>query len=568
MKNKLVTILSITVLLSIGLSPLYSQIEISSKKQYNDSLKDKTYKDLENLYYKSGNNFALADFYANSYLNKAKKQSNKKEIGNAFYLLSQTSDEKKSIKLADSLLYYGTLTKDTELIIKGYIQKGISFYYLAQYDEALSQLLKAQKMAVSEKKKFLQVIIKHNIGNLKNVTNQRAEALQIFRTNIKYFNKEIANNEERRQYLKSLFRLGNSYNVNKKLDSAEIINRLGIQETIKTESKYMYPMFLACYGSTMQLMGKTDIALDSIQKSATLINNRKARLASIYLIICKILNEKNDQVQYENYLLKIDSLYNNHPETIKETKIAYEALIEFYRKKKATSEQLIYMDKLIKVDSILDIKFQNVNKNIARKYESSELISEKENIIDKLNKNKRQYIFLLSFMALSLLLSVFLGYRFYKKKKDYKTLSDKAIHEVKNKQPSKQIKNSPKNSISKEILANILNGLEAFENKNEFLEKNISLKRIAEDLSTNTTYLSYAINNHKQKNFSKYISDLRIDYCINRLKKDQKFRKYSIKAISYEIGFKSQEAFSKAFHKKTGLYPSYFIKKIEENITN
>jgi len=66
----------------------------------------------------------------------------------------------------------------------------------------------------------------------------------------------------------------------------------------------------------------------------------------------------------------------------------------------------------------------------------------------------------------------------------------------------------------------------------------------------------------KGKNFSSYLSDLRVDYAIDRIKNNSQFRLYSIKAIAEETGFKNTESFSKAFHKKTGIYPSYFIKNI------
>ena len=41
-------------------------------------------------------------------------------------------------------------------------------------------------------------------------------------------------------------------------------------------------------------------------------------------------------------------------------------------------------------------------------------------------------------------------------------------------------------------------------------------------------------------------------------------RKYTIKAIAAECGYKNAESFSKAFYKINGIYPSYYIKKIEK----
>ena len=64
-------------------------------------------------------------------------------------------------------------------------------------------------------------------------------------------------------------------------------------------------------------------------------------------------------------------------------------------------------------------------------------------------------------------------------------------------------------------------------------------------------------------NFSSYISNLRIEYCLKKLKSDFKFRKYSITAIAFEIGFNNVESFSKAFYKTTNMHPSTFIKELK-----
>ncbi len=87
---------------------------------------------------------------------------------------------------------------------------------------------------------------------------------------------------------------------------------------------------------------------------------------------------------------------------------------------------------------------------------------------------------------------------------------------------------------------------------------------MAKSFGTNYTYLSKVINLQKGKHFSNYINDLRIVYAYQELKKDPKLRNYTIKAIAKECGFKSAESFSKAFLKKTGIYPSHFIKSLNK----
>ena len=76
--------------------------------------------------------------------------------------------------------------------------------------------------------------------------------------------------------------------------------------------------------------------------------------------------------------------------------------------------------------------------------------------------------------------------------------------------------------------------------------------------------MSIVINQTYNKSVVQYINDLRIEYVILKLKEDQKFRKYTIKAIAIEIGFNTDQAFSKAFHKKTGIFPSSFIKELNK----
>ena len=94
------------------------------------------------------------------------------------------------------------------------------------------------------------------------------------------------------------------------------------------------------------------------------------------------------------------------------------------------------------------------------------------------------------------------------------------------------------------------------------MSQEITLNEVAKSFGTNSTYLSKVINLEKGKNFSHYINDLRIDYTVEELKDNLRFRKYTIKAIANESGFKSAESFSKTFYKKYGIYPSYYIKQL------
>jgi AraC-like DNA-binding protein len=117
-----------------------------------------------------------------------------------------------------------------------------------------------------------------------------------------------------------------------------------------------------------------------------------------------------------------------------------------------------------------------------------------------------------------------------------------------------------------ELVSTILNNLQKFENSMRFTNSNYTLNKLAKELKTNSSYLSKIINDHKGQNFPNYLKTLRIDLAIDRLKSEPQFRDYTIQAIAEEVGFKTAQLFSATFHKKTGIYPSYFIKQLEKHI--
>ncbi len=128
----------------------------------------------------------------------------------------------------------------------------------------------------------------------------------------------------------------------------------------------------------------------------------------------------------------------------------------------------------------------------------------------------------------------------------------------------KAAKNKPSvTNISDEVQYHLLVKLQKFEESRGYLKSKLNTTDLAKSFVWNSSYLSIVVNTYKQKSFSQYINDLRIDYAVARLQTDTKFRKYTVKAIAQEIGFNTAEAFAKTFYKNTGIYPSYFIKQLE-----
>ncbi len=107
-------------------------------------------------------------------------------------------------------------------------------------------------------------------------------------------------------------------------------------------------------------------------------------------------------------------------------------------------------------------------------------------------------------------------------------------------------------------------GRKPFRCRQGFLISKITLHEFAKQLQTNTKYLSKVINTHKLKSFRNYINDLRVQYCIQELKHNMNYRKYTVKAMAKEAGFTTAESFSKAFQKRTGETVSSFLRQFQQ----
>lgn len=90
----------------------------------------------------------------------------------------------------------------------------------------------------------------------------------------------------------------------------------------------------------------------------------------------------------------------------------------------------------------------------------------------------------------------------------------------------------------------------------------MNLVKMASILNTNTKYVSKIIAHYRDKGTIEYITDLKIDHVIELLKSENKYRNYTNKALGDESGFGSTQNFTRAFNNRTGLSPTYFIRKL------
>jgi len=251
---------------------------------------------------------------------------------------------------------------------------------------------------------------------------------------------------------------------------------------------------------------------------------------------------------------------------------AYPPLINYCANNKDYKKQLYYTNNLLKFDSIADLNQQYLSLNIRSKYDVPELIKIKEELTKRLKLeqtlSRRNLLLLLLGLVVSLGIVLYYAKRSIVYKKRYRDLISKN-NEKQGLQKTLDTGLSTAGSIviPDEIVNTILRQLDEFEKSYGFSSKSCSLHHLAKEFNTNSKYLSKVINYKKGLNFSNYINNLRIDYAIKRLTNEAHFRTFTIEAIAEDIGFNKAQSYSTAFHKKTGIYPSYFIKQLEKQQT-
>lgn len=103
--------------------------------------------------------------------------------------------------------------------------------------------------------------------------------------------------------------------------------------------------------------------------------------------------------------------------------------------------------------------------------------------------------------------------------------------------------------------------LDLMEEKKEYLNDELTLNSIADELSIPQHLLSMTINLELKQNFFNFINSYRVNHAKELLQNPEE-SKETILNIAYKSGFQSKSSFNKYFKKYTGLTPSEFKKQM------
>ena len=94
----------------------------------------------------------------------------------------------------------------------------------------------------------------------------------------------------------------------------------------------------------------------------------------------------------------------------------------------------------------------------------------------------------------------------------------------------------------------------------QFLDSDLTLDKIAEELNLSKSYLSRIINAELGVGFVDYVNTLRVEEAKNYMLNPE-FSNYTLQSIGIEAGFNSKSAFYSSFKKITGQTPTEFKKE-------
>lgn len=485
----------------------------------------------------------------------------------ALYYVSKCYNElnknKDALLNIESALSKSALLTDELFLYKCYFLKGNILNDLGEDSKALIAYLKAMEYT-QDLGTIYKASLLSNIAYIKKLHKDFEEAIDLYKEVLKHL-ETIEGNELYR--LKALLNIADSYLWLKNPDEAELYNEAGLA---KCNDKNMSQ---SCY---LLLMNKAIIQYQRAQYDACILLAKQIRditlngeeqglyLTSLFYLgkSSYKLNRYQESIQYLEKALEFAKASDNININEKEM---HEFLALAYSKIGNSEKATLHFENysiLEKEQSIEDLKINNETHkliDVAPLNKEINILGEKLTVQ---SKNKK-WLLIGAIISLVLFVSSVVFYRLREKRT--KVAFRELLKRVTILEEKKKKITSKKEKILDSNAKVILDKIADFEKNEYYLSVECSLGYMAEKLETNTSYLSKTINTYKGKSYTAYITELRIDAALIKLKNNKTLQSYNMTAIAAEFGFRRQETFSKAFKAHTGIYPSQFLKNLTKN---
>lgn len=520
------------------------------------------------------------------YMNRGRAQEDSIKIARAFDRFARIYNPEMNIVYADSLI---ALTSNWENITYpglGYIIKAYEYSRMDDFVLEYENLLKAFDIAKKRDNLPQQMYVSDQIVVLQAHFGSKEKALARQIERHKWFDKpnyfdllKKATREELHENLNDIYiehLLGSyrtfiiCYFVNKEYDKVEeYLHKLDDAIKLRGDNIDYYQQREWSAEAWIELDLRKGNFISSFKASEELIHNKSVAgeqqgLKSLYFLNGLSLIAMNDDDSGYLALMKADSIRRIQPNLLDyyEDLELCTTLYKINKEKANYDEAIGYLDEIIRINTEVRKLYEFLEPALMEQFETPDLILQKQQLIEELKSRNKQISSIQLVTSILLIMSLIFSILYFQRQRLYKKRFEKLMNSTTNESPSKK-----RIGLNASQVQEIMDGLELFEKDQGFRDAQMNLAILAKQLGTNTNYLSRVINMRFEKNFSQFLHDLRVEYAQIRLLKNKKFRLYTIRAIAEESGYKNVESFSRAFYKRHGIYPSFYIKNLNKNET-
>lgn len=511
--------------------------------------------------------------YFRIYTQKARAEQNIEELVYVYRSMAvwQSALDVK-LQHADSAIVIAQHSKNNELIGSAIYTKGVVYYKYNDWDKTLEHYLLADNYINQTTNKYLEHKIKYAIGQAAYRLGDYQQALNNIDACVTYF---ATQNDKKHQkgYMHSLQLLGILHNRLGNYNQCTEINTLGIQKAKEFSLSEMVIKFINSEAINKYSLGLYQESLEELQKYLPDFikeENNIQHILSLFFIGKNYIALGANQKAIP-YFEKVDALFAQYGYLRDDMAENYYYLIEDAQQKKDLKRELYYTNRLIEAEKLLSQQYKNIAVRI-KKYDTQNLLASKERVENELIQKQARNKWLLVLISVITGCMVVLVVRYIRNKRKFEVLYKQFMEAQKQRNhiPSNEnepveviIKPTSNSELKEEVVLRILKRLEQFEAHKEFLKDDLTMAKLAKSIKTNVKYLSRVIQDYKQKDYVRYINELRVNYLTDLLK-SPKYQNYSIEGYAKELGFSSAKGFNKAFAETTGMKFSDFLKKFHK----
>lgn len=538
-----------------------------TRSQTIDSLTSQSF---DELYRISKNLFVQKDIqkallYFEAYKRKAVREQNVERLVSGYRSISnwQKPLEAKLI-YADSAIHIAKTTGNDELIGNALYTKGVAYYTDNDWQKTLEFYLLADNHISKSNNEYSKYKLKYAIFQAHYTLGNYEEAHTIIQNCVTYF-EQYQDNNHKKGYLNSLHALGLCLNrMGKYIESSEV-NRLGAKKVAEWGISKMDYSFKASEGINQYHQGNYVQSLELLESTLPyfITSENTNQEAVLQFFIGKNYMELNKEQEAIAHFEKVDSIFSETGYLRDDMVENYVFLINNAQKQNNLKKELYYTNRLLEADRLLHTQYKDIAVTVHKKYDTQKLQESKAAILKLLGQKSKsnQWLSWSLFTAFLCIVLVTVRYVYYKRK--FKKLYHQFIEKSQSGIQSAAVVSCSQPEIKQEVSDRILKKLEQFESNKGFVKQNLTLSKLAESLKTNPKYLSKVIMDGKQKEYTQYINDLRINHVIDLLS-SKKHLNYTIEALAGEVGFNSAKGFNSVFYKVTGMKFSDFLKEFRK----